>query len=116
MEDKEFEAWLEKELAADKNITEDAVCVITMHGAKGLEFRTVFLPALVEGVVPHEKGMEQIEEERRLFYVAMTRTGEKLCLSAVRKRYEKETRPSRFLAEMGLDAERLFGKKEGKES
>ncbi|MBP3629742.1 MAG: ATP-dependent helicase, partial [Anaerotignum sp.] len=84
------------------------------HGAKGLEFRAVFLPALVEGVVPHEKGLEQIEEERRLFYVAMTRAGEKLCLSAVRKRYEKETKPSRFLSEMGLHAEELFGKKEGK--
>ncbi|MBO5330454.1 MAG: hypothetical protein J6A71_08080, partial [Anaerotignum sp.] len=54
---------------------------------------------------------EQIEEERRLFYVAMTRAGEKLCLSAMRKRYEKEMRPSRFLAEMGLDAEGLFAKK-----
>ena len=64
--------------------------------------------------MPHEKGLEQIEEERRLFYVAMTRAGEKLCLSAVRKRYDKETKPSRFLAEMGLDAETLFGKKEKK--
>jgi DNA helicase-2/ATP-dependent DNA helicase PcrA len=105
-----------KEQSRQKGRERNGVQLMTMHGAKGLEFRTVFLPALVEGVVPHEKGMEQIEEERRLFYVAMTRTGEKLCLSAVRKRYEKETRPSRFLAEMGLDAERLFGKKEGKES
>lgn len=92
----------------------NGVALMTMHGAKGLEFRAVFLPALVEGVVPHEKGLEQIEEERRLFYVAMTRAGEKLCLSAVRKRYEKETKPSRFLSEMGLHAEELFGKKEGK--
>ncbi len=90
------------------------VALMTMHGAKGLEFEAVFLPAMVEGVVPHEKGMEEIEEERRLFYVAMTRAGEKLCLSAVRKRYEKETKPSRFLAEMGLDAEALFERKEGK--
>ena len=90
------------------------VALMTMHGAKGLEYKAVFLPTLVEGVVPHEKGLEQMEEERRLFYVAMTRAGEKLCLSAVRKRYEKETKPSRFLAEMGLNAEELFGKKEGK--
>ena len=104
-----------KEQSRQKGRDRNGVQLMTMHGAKGLEFRAVFLPALVEGVVPHEKGMEQIEEERRLFYVAMTRTGEKLCLSAVRKRYEKETRPSRFLAEMGLDAERLFGKEGGKE-
>ncbi|MBR3992279.1 MAG: ATP-dependent helicase, partial [Anaerotignum sp.] len=87
------------------------VQLMTMHGAKGLEFRAVFLPSLIEGVVPHEKGLEQVEEERRLFYVAMTRAEEKLCLSAVRKRYEKETKPSRFLAEMGLETEKLFGKK-----
>ncbi|MDO4530406.1 MAG: ATP-dependent helicase [Bacillota bacterium] len=89
------------------------VALMTMHSAKGLEFQAVFLPALVEGVVPHEKGMEQIEEERRLFYVAMTRAGERLCLSAVRRRYDKECKPSRFLAEMGLDAAVLFEKKEG---
>ncbi|MBR4114171.1 MAG: ATP-dependent helicase, partial [Anaerotignum sp.] len=87
------------------------VQLMTMHGAKGLEFRAVFLPSLIEGVVPHEKGLEQVEEERRLFYVAMTRAEEKLCLSAVRRRYEKETKPSRFLAEMGLETEKLFGKK-----
>ena len=87
------------------------VQLMTMHGAKGLEFSAVFLPSLIEGVVPHEKGLEQVEEERRLFYVAMTRAEEKLCLSAVRRRYEKETKPSRFLAEMGLETEKLFGKK-----
>ncbi len=86
------------------------VALMTMHGAKGLEFQAVFLPTLVEGVSPHEKGMEQIEEERRLFYVAMTRAKERLCLSAVRKRYDKETVPSRFLAEMGLHMEAFFQK------
>ena len=103
-----------KEQTQKKGNQRKGVQLMTMHGAKGLEFQAVFLPALVEGVVPHEKGLEQIEEERRLFYVAMTRAGEKLCLSAVRKRYDKETKPSRFLAEMGLDAETLFGKKEQK--
>ena len=101
-----------KEQTRNKGQQRTGVALMTMHGAKGLEFQAVFLPTLVEGVVPHEKGLEQIEEERRLFYVAMTRAGEKLCLSAVRKRYEKEKDPSRFLAEMGLDAEGLFRKKE----
>ena len=101
-----------KEQTRQNGQQRNGVQLMTMHGAKGLEFRAVFLPTLVEGVVPHEKGMEQIEEERRLFYVAITRTGEKLCLSAVRRRYEKETKPSCFLAEMGLNTEELFGKKE----
>lgn len=101
-----------KEQTRNKGQQRTGVALMTMHGAKGLEFQAVFLPTLVEGVVPHEKGLEQIEEERRLFYVAMTRAGEKLCLSAVRKRYEKEKDPSRFLVEMGLDAEGLFRKKE----
>ena len=105
-----------KEQAGKQEQQRKGVQLMTMHGAKGLEFKAVFLPTLVEGVVPHEKGMEQIEEERRLFYVAMTRTEEKLCLSAVRKRYDKDTGPSRFLMEMGLDAEGLFAKKEGKQT
>ena len=105
-----------KEQAGKQGQQRKGVQLMTMHGAKGLEFKAVFLPTLVEGVVPHEKGMEQIEEERRLFYVAMTRTEEKLCLSAVRKRYDKDTGPSRFLMEMGLDAEGLFAKKEGKQT
>ena len=78
------------------------VALLTMHGAKGLEFRSVFLPTLVEGVVPHAKGMDAPEEERRLFYVAMTRASEWLCLSAVSKRYDTDVELSRFLAEMGL--------------
>ena len=103
-----------KEQTRKKDHRRTGVSLMTMHGAKGLEFQAVFLPAMVEGVVPHEKGMEQMEEERRLFYVAMTRAGERLCLSAVRRRYEKEMKPSRFLKEMGLDVESLFQKKEGK--
>lgn len=105
-----------KEQTHQKGQKRTGVALMTMHGAKGLEFQAVFLPALVEGVVPHEKGLEQIEEERRLFYVALTRAGERLCLSAVRRRYEKDMKPSRFLAEMGLDAEALYEKKEGKET
>lgn len=107
-------SWQMKEQTRKKGQQRTGVALMTMHSAKGLEFQAVFLPTLVEGVVPHEKGLEQIEEERRLFYVAMTRAGEKLCLSAVRKRYEKEKEPSRFLKEMGLDTEGLFGKKENK--
>ncbi len=100
-----------KEQSKQRGQQRSGVALMTMHSAKGLEFQAVFLPALVEGVVPHEKGMEEMEEERRLFYVAVTRAAERLCLSAMRRRYEKETKPSRFLTEIGLDAEELFARK-----
>lgn len=104
-----------KEQSRKKGQKRNGVALMTMHGAKGLEFRAVFLPSLVEGIVPHEKGMDAVAEERRLFYVAMTRASEKLCLSAILQRYEKERKPSRFLAEMGLDAEKAFRKNKEKE-
>lgn len=104
-----------KEQSRKKGQKRNGVALMTMHGAKGLEFRAVFLPSLVEGIVPHEKGMDTVAEERRLVYVAMTRASEKLCLSAILQRYEKERKPSRFLAEMGLDAEMAFRKNKEKE-
>ena len=66
-----------------KRYTSDAVTLMTMHGAKGLEFPTVFLCGLQEGIVPLEyKGREtDREEERRLLYVAMTRAREELILT-----------------------------------
>ena len=114
---KEFRGNLEEmsrqmqEQMKDRTAAKKGVTLSTMHGAKGLEFYDVFLPSLVEGVVPHERAMEELEEERRLFYVAITRTKEKLCLSASRNRYGKETIPSRFLKEMGLEVEPMFIKK-----
>ena len=104
-----------KEQSRKKGQKRNGVALMTMHGEKGLEFRAVFLPSLVEGIVPHEKGMDTVAEERRLFYVAMTRASEKLCLSAILQRYEKERKPSRFLAEMGLDAEMAFRKNKEKD-
>lgn len=71
--------------------------LITMHSAKGLEFHTVFLPHLNEGILPGRKSLtaEQIEEERRLFYVGMTRAKEKLWLLYTAS---PKDIPSRFLA------------------
>lgn len=117
MDVREFRGNLEEmsrqmqEQVREKNVINKGVTLSTMHGAKGLEFYAVFLPSLTEGVVPHERAMEGLEEERRLFYVALTRTKEKLCLSATRNRYGKETKPSRFLKEMGLDVDGLYIKK-----
>lgn len=99
-----------QEQRKQQNQEKNGIILSTMHASKGLEFYAVFLPTLVEGVVPHEKGVspKALEEERRLFYVALTRTKERLCVSAVKSRYNKETLPSRFLKEMGLDVEEYF--------
>ena len=81
---------------------EDAVSLLTMHGAKGLEYECVFLPDVNEGVIPHGKAIldEDVEEERRMFYVAMTRAEEHLHIYYVRERFNKEADISRFLEEM----------------
>lgn len=88
-----------------------AVTLTTMHSAKGLEFEAVFLPSLAEGILPYEKSREgaALEEERRLFYVGMTRAKERLYLSFCQNRYERQMKPSRFLAELGLP-DHLFHK------
>lgn len=99
-----------KEQSKQKGHTH-GVTLTTFHGAKGLEFGAVFLPSLAEGIIPYEKGRKgsALEEERRLFYVGLTRTKDRLFLSFTENRYEKPLKPSRFLMEMGLD-ERLFFK------
>ena len=77
--------------------------LLTMHGAKGLEFDAVFLPGCNEGLVPHKKSAsgDQLEEERRMFYVGMTRAKERLFLSWHQKSGEDISFPSRFLRECG---------------
>lgn len=103
-----------KEQSKQKGNTH-GVTLTTFHGAKGLEFGAVFLPSLAEGIIPYEKGRKgsALEEERRLFYVGLTRTKDRLFLSFTENRYEKPLKPSRFLMEMGLD-ERLFFKENGR--
>lgn len=82
---------------------EDAVQLMTMHGSKGLEFDTVFLPDCNEGIVPHKKSLKgkEVEEERRMFYVGMTRAKEQLFLSWVAGTRQEPGFPSRFLNECG---------------
>ena len=89
------------------NEGEDSVQLMTLHTAKGLEFKQVFLSGLEEGLFPHRLSSEEsgrMEEERRLCYVGMTRAMEKLNISHAEKRrlYGEETyaRPSRFLLEI----------------
>jgi DNA helicase-2/ATP-dependent DNA helicase PcrA len=98
-------------LVADSDEYDETIPVslMTLHSAKGLEFDSVFLAGLEEGVLPHSRSVDQtadIEEERRLFYVGMTRAKQSLCFSrAVYRRTYGEERlraslPSRFLAEI----------------
>ncbi|MDR1914902.1 MAG: ATP-dependent helicase [Clostridiales bacterium] len=77
----------------------DRVLLSTMHSAKGLEFGAVFVVGAVEGSIPYEKSKTdaEIEEERRLFYVAITRAKTELYISVVKKRYEQAVKPTRFL-------------------
>lgn len=85
-----------------KNNTEDGVHMLTMHGSKGLEYKIVMVMDVCEGIIPYNKAVldEQIEEERRLFYVAMTRAKEKLYLLYPKQRYNKDTTRSRFIEEV----------------
>ena len=82
----------------------DAVTLCTLHAAKGLEYTVVFLPDLNEDTIPHARASldTDIEEERRLLYVGMTRAKEKLYLSCLRERMNHQKAPSRFLAELNL--------------
>ncbi len=82
-----------------KKADSECVTLATLHGAKGLEFTEVFLLNVNEGVIPYRRaGTDaEIEEERRLFYVGMTRAKKKLHLLYVKQRYNKSMEPSRFL-------------------
>ncbi|MCI8477248.1 MAG: UvrD-helicase domain-containing protein [Oscillospiraceae bacterium] len=86
---------------------EDSVVLMTMHSAKGLEFPVVFLVGIEEGIFPGIRAIgeqEEMEEERRLCYVAMTRAKERLCLSCAAQRMlfgrTNSNRPSRFVGEI----------------
>ncbi len=96
----------------------DAVQLSTLHAAKGLEFKHVFLIGIEEGVLPHRESQspEKIEEERRLMYVGITRAQRSLHISYNEKRKQgKELIPcevSRFIGEMGKEDLRFTGGKE----
>ncbi len=82
----------------------EGVTISTLHAVKGLEYDIVYILNVNEGSIPYRKAVlaEAVEEERRLFYVGMTRAKKKLVLAYVKRQHEKEREPSRFLEETGL--------------
>ncbi len=101
------EISLNDEREDKEDITEKkGVCLITMHASKGLEFPFVYLPGVEQGLLPHKRSYEEgrIDEERRLFYVGITRAMRRLTLSYVRWRLKYGERqaqlPSPFLREL----------------
>ncbi|MET3598630.1 ATP-dependent helicase [Martelella mangrovi] len=97
---------------ADQNEDMDAVSIMTLHSAKGLEFKTVFLPGWEEGLFPHQRALDEsgragLEEERRLAYVGLTRAKRNCHIWFVSNRrihgLWQSTMPSRFLDELPED-------------
>ena len=97
----EWQEYIEQYEEALKTSGEEkeGVHVITMHACKGLEYPVVFLPDCNEGKVPHKKAAssEEIEEERRMFYVAMTRAKKHLEILYIEDELKKHLQVCRFL-------------------
>lgn len=116
-EKKTIKEWLEfvygyADMLKEKMSREDkskqaGINLMTMHRSKGLEFMVVFIPTVNEGAIPYRKSVisGNIEDERRLLYVAMTRAKKYLQLSFVKERYGKKAEISRFVKEVknGID-------------
>jgi len=114
-----IEAFLERAAlvsdADDQDRSRGAVNLMTLHNSKGLEFPSVYLVGMEEGVFPHARAIDEggLEEERRLCYVGMTRARERLVLTRARHRIlfgaSQQNPPSRFLREIPADFVRVFG-------
>jgi len=99
-------------MEVDEAAGEDKVTLMTLHGAKGLEFDTVFLPGWEEGLFPHQRALDEgglaaLEEERRLAYVGLTRARRRAFISFAANRrvygHWQSTLPSRFVDELPPD-------------
>ncbi len=97
---------------SDASSEDDAVNIMTLHGAKGLEFDCVFLPGWEEGLFPHQRALDEggaaaLEEERRLAYVGLTRARQRAIISfaANRRMFDRwvTALPSRFIADLPAD-------------
>jgi DNA helicase-2/ATP-dependent DNA helicase PcrA len=107
-------ALMQAQIQEESN-EKDPVLLMTLHAAKGLEFDTIILTGLEEGLLPSTRSLaneESVEEERRLFYVGITRAQERLILTHSRYRYQYGTmvdqRPSRFVQEIPAGTVPIF--------
>ena len=93
---KELEKQYQKQ-----NENQESVALSTLHSSKGLEYDNVYIIDVNEGIMPYKKAVldGEIEEERRMFYVGMTRAKKNLHLFAVKKRNNKDAEISRFIKE-----------------
>ncbi|MBR3811480.1 MAG: ATP-dependent helicase [Agathobacter sp.] len=93
-----------KDRAKSKKENPNAITLATLHSAKGLEFRSVFITDANQGVMPYKKAVldKDVEEERRLFYVGMTRAIDDLTICAVEELRNKTTEVSQFVIESGI--------------
>ena len=94
----EYQEQLEQQRA---DVKREGVFLMTMHSCKGLEFPVVYILDANEGITPHHKALldADMEEERRMFYVAMTRARDRLHVYYVQERYHKKQEVSRFVRE-----------------
>lgn len=95
----EYERLMMLEDKNDNGVGKDAVNIMTFHASKGLEFDNVLIPHVNEGSVPGKRcvGEDNLEEERRMFYVAMTRAKNRLVITYIKGDKDKPYLPSRFL-------------------
>ncbi len=100
---REYRENLQQQRSSQKD--PDSVMISTLHASKGMEYDAVFILDINEGIIPYQKAVldEDLEEERRMFYVGMTRARKKLYLYSIRERYEKKLLPSRFLEDLKQD-------------
>jgi len=111
-----YEEWIKHienfsdKINKHKDEKKEGVTLSTLHGAKGLEYEAVFIIDINEGNIPYRKAQlsYEIEEERRLFYVGITRAKSKLYLYSSIRQTEKENRISRFMLEIGYRKGHLF--------
>ncbi len=101
----EYTEKLEEHL--QEQIPDEAITLSTLHASKGLEFDEVFLTDINEDIIPHRKSVlaADIEEERRLLYVGITRARDRLHILYARERYGKSMEPSSFLPEEAVEDE-----------
>lgn len=100
----EYKEQLKKQGEKTRGNDVDSVTIATIHSSKGLEFSVIFIVDANEGITPHKKAVlpMDIEEERRLFYVAMTRAKDYLYILSTRERYNKTMESSRFIEELKI--------------